>query len=168
MNTRSQELINSSLSLKQQTFRLLALTDVENSILLQTLAGSSDVGALSQPRLQLDLRRWTEVTHESEQTYLYFSLVVSQGGKGKSGARLSHGGSGGLPPCSLRPDEGLLGAGPTQETHLPQTEGETGVGDELTPRGPGGSAWTGPGTDLGEHKRVTWWISLTRTPHPLF
>lgn len=97
-----------------------------------------------------------EVTHQSAQTqlsvFLPFAPVVPQGGEGESGGRLSHGCSGGLPPRSLLPDEDLLGAGATQEAHLPQTEGETGAGDELAlPRGP----WVGPGLDLGEHTQQT-------------
>lgn len=71
------------------------------------------------------------------------ALAVSQGGEGGSGGRLSHGGSRRLPPCCSHPDEDLLGAGPPQETHLPQTERETGAGDQLTGSRPGIGVHTG-------------------------
>lgn len=124
--------------LKQQSLRL------EKSILLQTLAGRTDTRDLfPHPQLQLDLR-----LDLKSHIIFPFALVVSQRGKGESGGRLSHGCSRRLPPCSLHPDEDLLGAGATQETHLPQTERETGAGDELaTPPGPA-SAMV-----LGEHRQ---------------
>lgn len=59
------------------------------------------------------------------------ALLVSDGGEAGSGGRLSHGRSRRVPPCCLHPDEDLLGAGATQETHFPQTKRETGAGDEL-------------------------------------
>lgn len=69
------------------------------------------------------------------QTNVFTSLhpssahVVSEGGEGESGGGLSHGGSRGLPPRCLLPDEDLLGAGATQKACFPQTERETGTRD---------------------------------------
>ncbi len=54
----------------------------------------------------------------------------SEGGEGECGGGLSHGGSRGLPPRCLLPDEDLLGAGATQTARFPQTERETGTRDE--------------------------------------
>lgn len=94
-----------------------------------------------------------------------FALVVSHGGKGESGGRLSHGCSGRLPPCSVHPDEDLLGPGATQETHLPQAERETGAGDELTPSsGPASTHMDGIGHGSGwthtQHTVEPDWIFL--------